>query len=123
MTRSEPNIRTATAQDAAAFFGKAPDYSFRGYVADLEGEIVGIGGVFYYDGLAVAFSEMREPMRKHKKSIVKACRILTELFDKLGGNVYAVACPTEPTAPNLLARLGFVPSGRMCEEGELLVRS
>lgn len=122
MTRSEPTFRVARPEDAVAYYGTQAKMSFRGYVAELDGEVVGIGGVYYANGAPIAFSEMREPMRKHKRAIAKACRMLTQLFDKIGGNVYAVACPTEPTAPRLLAKLGFVPTGLFGAQGETLVR-
>ena len=122
MTRSEPVIRQATQADAVAFYGEPAKMSFRGFVAELDGEVVGIGGVYYDNGVAIAFSEMRPPMRKHKKAMAKACRMLTRFFDQLGGKVYAVACPTEPTAPQLLKKLGFVPTGLFGRHGETLVR-
>lgn len=86
-------------------------------------EIVGIGGVYYIDGVPVAFSDMKPTLRPHKKSQAKACRILMQLLDKIGAPVYAVACPAEPTAPYLLAKLGFKPTGVFGPQGETLVRS
>lgn len=122
MTRSEPTIRPATAADAVAYYGKTPGMSFRGYVAELDGEIVGIGGVYYDNGMPIAFSEMKPPMRSHKKAMAKAVRMFERLFDSLGTKVYAVACATEPTAPYLLAKLGFKPTGVFGKHGETLVR-
>lgn len=122
MTRSEPTFRQATPTDAVAFYGAPAKMSFRGFVAELDGEVVGIGGVYYDNGVPIAFSEMRPPMRKYKKAMAKACRILTRFFDQLGGRVYAVACSTEPTAPYLLAKLGFKPTGLFGPHGETLVR-
>lgn len=122
MTRPEPTFRRATPADAVAFYGTPAKMSFRGFVAELDGEVVGIGGVYYDNGVPIAFSEMRPPMRKYKKAMAKACRILTRFFDQLGGKVYAIACPTEPTAPYLLAKLGFKPTGLIGPHGETLVR-
>lgn len=122
MTRSEPTFRRATAQDALVFYGKTPPMSFRGFVAELDGEVIGIGGIYYNEGVPVAFTDLGEPMRKHKKAIAKACRMLTRFFDQTGGKVYAVACPKEPTAPYLLAKLGFKPTGLFGPLGETLVR-
>ncbi len=116
-------FRRATAADALAYYGKPAPFSFRGYVAELSGELVGIGGVYYQDGVPIAFSEMRPAMRPHRKAIAKACRMLTQFLDQIGGSVYAVACPAEPTAPRLLAKLGFKPTGVFGPMGETLVRS
>lgn len=115
-------FRRATAADALAYYGMPAPFSFRGYVAELSGELVGIGGVYYQNNTPIAFSEMRPTMRPHKKAIAKGCRMLEQFFDKIGGSVYAVACPTEPTAPRLLAKLGFRPTGLFGPRGETLVR-
>lgn len=122
MTRSEPVIRPATYSDAVAYYGGPPRASFKGFVAELDGEIIGIGGVFYEDGAAVAFSEMKEPMRKYRKAKARACRILCDMFDGIGRKVYAAACESEPTAPYLLVKLGFKPTGIFGQFGETWVR-
>lgn len=122
MTKSKPIIRDATAADMRAMFPDHPVLTFKGLVVELDGEVIGIGGVCYQQGHPVAFSDLRDALRNHKKTLAKACRMLVNLFDKIGGRVYAVACPTEPTAPYLLAKLGFAPTGRFTEAGETLVR-
>ena len=48
--------------------------------------------------------------------------MLMQLLDTVKGPVYAVACSTEPTAPYLLARLGWKPTGLFGPQGETLVR-
>jgi len=122
MTKSEITFRTATAADAMAYYGGPPPYSFKGFVAELDGETVGIGGVGYQNNMPIAFSEFKETMRPHKKAIAKACRMLTKFFDELRVPVYAVACDTEPTAGYLLAKLGFKPIGLYGPAGETLMR-
>ena len=122
MTRSEPVIRKATQADAIAYYGSNAKCSFRGYVAELDGEIIAIGGVYYDNRMPIAFSEMRPPMRKFLKARARGCRMLVKLFDEIGGKIYAVACSTEPTAPYLLAKLGFKPTGLFGPLGETLVR-
>ena len=119
---SDVTFRRATAADALAYYGKPAPFSFRGYVAELGDEVIGIGGVYYQDGTPIAFSEMRPAMRTHRKAIAKACRMLMQFLNQIGGPVYAVACPTEPTAPRLLAKLGFKPTGLFGPMGETLVR-
>lgn len=122
MTKSKPVIRPATYADAVAYYGGDPVSSFKGYAVDLDGEIIGICGVFYHEGRPIAFSEMKEPMRRYIKARAMACRILLKLFDSIGGKVYAFASDTEPTAPYLLAKLGFKPTGEFTSHGEMLVR-
>lgn len=109
--------------DAIAYYGEAPKQSFRGYAAELDGEIIALGGVYYQDGLPIAFTEMKPKMRMHRKAIAKGCRMIVRLLDDIGGSVYAIACNAEPTAPYLLAKLGFKPTGLFGPHGETLVRS
>ena len=116
-------IRTATAQDARKFYGQDPVYSFRGIAAELNGDIVGLGGLYFEDGKPVVFSEIRDAMRPHKKAIAKATRMLMQMLDDLGRSAYAFACPNEPTSGYLLAKLGFKPTGMVGPYGDILVRS
>jgi hypothetical protein len=121
---SEVLFRPARQEDARAFYGKDPELSFRGYVAELHGEVVGVGGV-YYDagGIPMAFTEMREELAKRKKDCARACRLMVGYIDSLRvPTVYAVADQNIETAPRLLRRLGFIPTGHETERGELLVR-
>ena len=122
MTSSEPILRKATAADAQAFYGKPHPYTFIGYVAELDGEIIGIAGVFFDGGKRVAFSDLKPEVRKYRKFMVKTLKILAELFDSLGVPVYAVANQAEPTAPYLLIKLGFRPTGSFGPFGELMKR-
>lgn len=118
-------IRRATAQDAQRYYGGAPLMSFRGFVAVEDGEnVVGIGGVYRDDfGRPIVFSQMKPQMRKYLKARAKAARMLVQFaHDVAGSRVYAVADPSEPTAPRLLNKLGFHPTGEMTAMGELLVK-
>jgi hypothetical protein len=119
---SEVIFRRATQADAERFYSGPPRMSLRGWVAEKNGEIVGIGGVYYANGVPIAFSEITDAFRENKKDVAKGCRILMELISKTRGPVYAVANPDEPTAARLLARLGWEPTGRDSELGEWLVR-
>lgn len=116
-------FRRATYEDAVAFYGKPPEMSFKGYVAVEDGEVIGVGGVFY-DELRrpIAFSQMKDAMRSRTKDKAKAVRILMTFAHSLHKRVYAVADPGEPTAPRLLKRLGFRPTGEVTRLGDLLVR-
>ena len=119
---SNVTFRRANAEDALAFFGRSPPFSFRGWVAEQDGQVTAIGGLYYEDGRPVAFSDMGATFRKSRKDIAKGCRILMQMIDKIKGPVYAVANPNEPTANYLLAKLGWKPTGRFTDVGELMVR-
>lgn len=123
MTRREPVMRPATAQDFERFYHARPKTRCRAYAADLDGEVLGLCGVTYQMGKPVAFSDIRPELRRYRRTLVKAAKMLNDLLDHIGGHVYAVADRDEATAPYLLARLGFVPTGVYGPSGEILVRS
>lgn len=106
-----PVIRPATSADAEAFFGRPTPISFRGFVALLHGKVVGIGGLNWEAGRLVLFSDMKPEMRRFRKAIAVAIRLLVGYARAQGRPVYAVASPTEPTAEKLLSRLGFRQTG------------
>lgn len=122
-TTNSVTIRKATVQDARKFYGQDPIYSFRGFAAELDGDIAGVAGVYFEDGKPVVFSEMKDAMRSHKKDIVRVCRLVIQMLDDLGRAAYAFACPNEPTSGYLLAKLGFKPTGMVGPYGDILVRS
>ena len=119
---SNTTFRRATQADAEGYYKGRPVISFRGWVAEQEGAVVAIGGISYVDGAPMAFSEMTDSFRKSRKDVARGCRILMEMVDNTKGPVYAVADPNEPTASYLLLKLGWLPTGRYTQLGELLVR-
>lgn len=120
---AEIEFVTATQKLAEQYFGGArPPYGFRGYLALLDGEPVGIGGLFVWEGVPIVFTQMKDPMRKFIKARARAVRLMVGMMDSLKMPVYATADKMEPTSEKLLAKLGFVPTGIETEHGELLVR-
>ena len=119
---SEPEIVPATQQLAEAYFGGQPPYSFRGFAAVLDGQPVGLAGVFRAYGKMWAFSGVKPPLRPYRKARVKGLKKLVSLLDSMPCPVYATADPEEETAPNLLARLGFRKTGEYHEGNEILIR-
>ena len=119
---SEITFAPATQAYAYDYFGGSPPYGFRGYVALRDGAVVGIGGVFMYEGIPVAFSQMKDPMRPFIKAKARAARLLEKYIDDMRIPVYATADPNEPTSGKLLEKLGFQPTGIEIEQGELLMR-
>lgn len=115
------SLQPATAEAAEAFYGRPVDYSFKGIIAVEDEKVIGIGGIYRLNGKRVAFTDMKPEMRRHKKVMVKSCRLLMAMIREEKGPVYAVANQDEPTAPDLLARLGFESTGVFNEFGETLV--
>lgn len=115
------SFRVATNKDSTDFFGKAPTHNFKGIVAVKDNKIIGIGGLLYTKEGVIAFSEIKDEMKKNKKDIVRGCRILIDMIKKENRSVYAVADKKEPTSQAFLKRLGFVRTGLFNENGETLV--
>lgn len=122
MTRCDYVIRTATAEDAIAFYGGAAPFSFRGLAVEIGGQVLALMGVYVTEGRRVAFSEMKDAIRSHKKILVRAVHAMVRFLDEQVGPIYAVASPKEPTAPYLLVRTGFKPTGHIGPLGEVMVR-
>lgn len=114
-------FRQATADDATLFYGHAPKMTMRGFVIVLDGTPVAIFGIYFEHQQAIAFSEMKPALRPYKKALVKACRMFQQLVAGLHRPVYAVADQNEPTAPYLLIKLGFRPTGIVGPQGEVLM--
>jgi len=119
MTRC--NFRKATAQDSYEFYGKPPCNTFRGIVAEIDGRVIGIGGLFYEGKARVAFSDMKPEMKQHRKDIARACRMLIDIVKEAKAPVYSVCDTNEPTSFNLLKKLGFVSTGITGPMGEILI--
>lgn len=109
----------ATPALARAYYGGPPPYSFKGYVALLDGKPIGIGGIFY-NGHPVAFSEMKDEMRPRRKDKARAVRVLEQLIKAQKSPVFAVA--VEPTSVPLLTKLGFALTGREEPAGPVMQR-
>lgn len=104
MTR-RPEIRPATAEDFEAFYGKAERRTARAYVADLDGKVLAIGGVYYDGANVIAFSSMASEMRQFPLTIMRGARKIMDLVR--GRPCWAVADDGYTNAPRLLERLGF----------------
>ena len=103
---TKPKLRNATVDDYEAFYGERPKHSIRALVAELDGKVVGIGGILYSTPI-LAFSEMREELRGYPLFIMKSAKKLAKMMDKYGQYAIAVACPNEKNSQKLLEHLGF----------------
>lgn len=113
------NIRPATREDFVSFAGHPPAMLTRAFVAEHNGRVLAVGGVYYSAGVAFAFCEMDDGMRAHRKSIMRGAKVVVEaVLARMTVPVYAICSKREPNAPAFLSRLGFVPEG-MTGLGEL----
>lgn len=100
-----PEIRPATARDFVAFYGAPPATTVRAYVADLDGDILGIAGISFHGSLLIAFSDIKPEMRKFPITIMRGAR---KVLDMTRAPILAYPDPDIEGAPRLLERLGFV---------------
>jgi hypothetical protein len=115
-------FRRARTEDVVAFYGKLPPARMHAVVAFREGVPLMIGGIFYANGAPILFSTLKPEVRKEKKLIAKGIRIVMDFVNEFKMPLYAFANPDEPTAPYLLCKLGFKPTGVMTSQGEYLFR-
>lgn len=106
MTR--PKIRNATAADLDEFYGdNRPRVSQRAIVVELDGKIVGIAALNYFDNQMTAVSEMRDELKAYPVTIMKAAKRFAEILNKHGAGVLAVASNDIPRSAQFLERVGF----------------
>lgn len=87
----------------------------RGYVAEMDGKIVGSMGVMHVRP-PVAFSSMAPEMRQFPRLIVTAIRMFREMLAEHYTYVVAAASPTERDPASVLQRVGFVPYTKATED-------
>ena len=87
------------------FYGKFP-WTFRALAAELDGEVLAVGGVYYHKDHVIVFSQ--SVAGAHEKYPFTAGRMTKEIMKLVNGRpCIAVASDTIPGAPKLLERLGF----------------
>jgi hypothetical protein len=95
-------IRYATREEFREFFGKLPPTTVKGFVAEVDGEVMAIGGYFYSGSDVIAFTDVNPKMRK--RDIVVAGKIFSEKLRALVPEVLA-----EAKNPSALRHFGFEP--------------
>jgi hypothetical protein len=104
-----PTIRPLKAADIPTVLVDLSGGTLRGYVAELDGEIVGVMGVHHAQNAPIAFSQIGSKLRKYPKLIVKAMRMFRELLEANYVCVYAAASWDEPSTFRTLEHVGFRP--------------
>ncbi len=98
--------------------------TIRGYVAELDGKIVGVMGVLHCSP-PLAFGKMYPALRKHPRTVLLAIDKFREMLIKYYTYVVADADITETNSPAVLTRVGFVQIREATEDsrGVFLWRS
>lgn len=122
MKKSKITIEPATKEHAKEFYGDKPTKSFKGYVALLDGKVVGIGGLSFENETMMLFSDMKEEFRPFKDDIWKSIGILGKMVKKTNYPIVAIASNKEKASEKLLTKLGFEPSGHSTPDGKVFWR-
>jgi len=99
-------LRPANRKDVIAFRGESYSESFRGIVAELDGEILGIAGVLHTNHLQ-AFSSIKDKLRKHPKMLILAARKFRNILNSYDYPIYAIASENEKNSIGYLEYIGF----------------
>lgn len=104
---SDITIRPARAEDIEQLYGHPAPYTLRAIVAEQEGEVLGIMGVFHSNPL-MAFSRVLPGMKeRHPTTILRAAKAFPALLHYYSEPVYAIPDPDEPHAREILKKAGF----------------
>lgn len=101
-------VRRAARADIEAFAGDGERPTMKAWVGEIDGRIIGLGGLAYRHGRWIAFCELSEEARPHKRAIVRAGRAAIDAARRAGHTyIYAEADQSEKMAKRWLASLGF----------------
>jgi hypothetical protein len=104
-------LRPATLADVMRFYGEPQQVTLQAVVMEVEGEIVGIGGLAYDGDKLRAFGDLKPAAFEHKHTIARAARMIAGMAGRACGPVFTAADPQYAESPKLLRRLGFKPFG------------
>lgn len=104
------NVRFATRDDLVQWFGAVPA-TMRALVAERDGQVLAIAGISTMDDHVQAFSAYRPEMAAHRFTMARMARRFAAMLSEVTVPVLAVCSKVEPTAPDLLARMGFEGHG------------
>lgn len=106
--KNKLTVRPATAEDIDRFSPLRNKPSVKAWVADLDGELIAMGGVAFYNGRWLAFLDLTDAMRPYKMTIMRAAKRFFAEMKAMGVKfIYAEADLTESNAPRWLGSLGF----------------
>jgi len=109
MKSTTPTIRPLAASDLPLVLTDLQGGTLRGFVAELDGKIVGVMGVHHAAVAPIAFSQIGDELRKYPRLIVQAMRQFRDMLQQHYVCVYAAASWTEDSTFRTLEYVGFKP--------------
>lgn len=100
-------FRPTTRADIIALHGEAP-LTARAVTVEKDGAPAGVGGVYYQDGRAIAFTAMSDALTP--REIIKAARWVMGIIRSVKCPVLAIQSDM-PTSETTLRHFGFEPIG------------
>ena len=97
-------FRPATRADIEAFYPNLTQ-TVRAWTVELNGEPLGVGGVYYQGDIAVAFSAFKPELDKWPMTKLRGLKKIMEIVGDR--SCIAIADEKFPDAPKLLERIGF----------------
>jgi RimJ/RimL family protein N-acetyltransferase len=113
MAERRVRFRPTVAADLAhVSSGQKLPHRIRAVTAELDGTVIGVGGLGYRpDGVAIAFADISETLRRHPVAVHRAGRLGMDLIRRSGVPfVIAEAQPGNPAAERWLRYFGFEPT-------------
>ena len=107
-------LRPATAADFAALFDRPIPHRVRAIAAELDGKLLGVGGVVYRPDGVFAFAQFTEAFRLYPVAMHRAGVAGMALIRAAGlREVFAEDQPGNPAAVRWLERFGFRRDGAL----------
>lgn len=102
------NIRPVTRADLVALW-ETEDIgrSVRGFVAEKDGEVLGLTGLMYLPTTVIAFADMKVEGHKYPMSIMRITKLMVGLMREVNVPIFAAADPNLPNSRAFLERVGF----------------
>ena len=94
-------------QDFVDFYGTEPPYSFKAWVAELDGKVIGLAGFALGGAVPMAFSDMTEEMAKYPVTIMRESRRVMNELAGVGRPLHCLASKHLPNSEAFLQRLGW----------------
>jgi len=102
------NIRPLTREDLVGYWHMEDiGRSVRGFVAEKDGEVLGMTGLIYMAHSIIAFAEMKEGGQQYPLSIMRITRMMQGLMRGINAPIFAVADEQYPNSRAFLERVGF----------------
>jgi len=108
---NEMIIRPATQKDVEQWYGSRPLFGLRALVAELDGAVIAIAGVYRSGDNYVAVCGSTPEMRRRKRDVIAMIAESKKLFRHYPF-VLAFQSEEEPTAESFLRHVGFSRVGR-----------